>query len=454
MSNKHIHTQTKKKRINKRTDEQRAATRKLTSRIVVGVTVALMLMFIVFIFVTTNFMGSDGIVTEVTYKGTAYDTISTTGFVIRDEEYIRNTSNGVLVYQVSNGEKITADGTIATIYSEETDAVNYQRLCEIDEELEELNQLNSVMGSSNVGLDSVNNRLDQRLESFIECVNKREFSDISSVEKELLSAIYRKQTMTGDQKNFDDKIAELESEKESIENSFHDSIGEIKTENSGYFVSTIDGYEKAFSVDDMSQIKCSDLNDVKRQDVNEEKYVGKVINGVNWYIACPITNEEAVAINHNSGTISLKIPYATSEAMPVKVVSVNQFSNEEKAVVVLECNYMNPALTQIRNEAVEIQLNTYEGLKISKKALHDDYVEATITDDAGNEQEKEIKVQGVYVKYGSQILFKQVFIIYSGEDYVICSEEPGDELVYGATLELYDEVVVEGDDLYDGKLID
>ena len=63
MSNKHIHTQTKKKRINKRTDEQRAATRKLTSRIVVGVTVALMLMFIVFIFVTTNFMGSDGIVT-------------------------------------------------------------------------------------------------------------------------------------------------------------------------------------------------------------------------------------------------------------------------------------------------------------------------------------------------------------------------------------------------------
>lgn len=454
MSNKHVHTQTKKKKINKRTDEQKAAARKLTSRIVVGVTVALMLIFIVFIFVTTNFMGSDGIVTEVTYKGVANDTISTTGFVIRDEEYIRNNSNGVLVYQVSNGEKITADGTIATIYSDEADAVNYQRLCEVNEELEELNQLNSVMGSSNVGLDSVNNRLDQKLQSFIACVNKREFSEISSAEKDLLSAIYRKQTMTGDQKDFNDKIAVLEAEKESIENSFNDSTGEIKTENSGYFVSTIDGYENSFSVDDMSQIKYSDITDVKAQEVDEEKYVGKVIKGVNWYIACPITNEEAVAINHNSGSISLKIPYATSEAMPVKVVSVNQFSNEEKAVVILECNYMNPALTQIRNEAVEIQLNTYEGLKISKKALHDDYVDAVVTDDAGNETEKEVKVQGVYVKYGSQLLFKQVFIIYSGEDYVICSENPGDELVYGSTLELYDEVVVEGDDLYDGKLID
>ena len=93
-------------------------------------------------------------------------------------------------------------------------------------------------------------------------------------------------------------------------------------------------------------------------------------------------------------------------------------------------------------------------MKISKKALHDDYVDAVLTDENGNETEKEIKVQGVYVKYGSQLLFKQVFIIYSGEDYVICSEEPGDEQVYGSLLELYDEVVVEGDNLYNGKLID
>ena len=119
---------TEKKKVNRRTSEQKAAVRKLTSRIFLGVTAALMLVFIVFIFVTTNFMGSDGIVTEVTYKEYAYDTISTTGFVIRDEECLKNNTDGVLVYQVENGEKVTADGTIATVYSKETDAVNYQRI--------------------------------------------------------------------------------------------------------------------------------------------------------------------------------------------------------------------------------------------------------------------------------------------------------------------------------------
>ncbi|MBQ6626357.1 MAG: hypothetical protein IIX27_03605 [Ruminococcus sp.] len=438
----------------KRTSEQKAATRKLTSRIVIGVTVALMFIFIVFIFVTTNFMGSDGIITEVTYKTIAHDTINTTGFVIRDEECIKNASNGVLVYQVENGEKITANGVIANVYKDEADAVNYQKICSLEEEIADLKELNSIMGASNVGLDSVNNKLDQRLTSFIECVNKRDFNAISDNESELLSAIYRKQIITGDQKNFDEQIAKLESEKESLENNNSGSTSTITTKDSGYFVSDIDGYESAFSVDELSQIKSSDLEKVKPIEFKPEDYVGKVIKGVNWYIACPITQEEAVAINHSNSDISIRIPYATSESIPVKVISVNQFSNEKKAVAILECNFMNPALAKIRSEAIEIQLNTYEGLKVSKKALHDSTVDIQVVDTEGNEITKEAKVQGVYVKYGDQLIFKQIFIIYSGEDYVICSEQPGENAAVNVpNITLYDEVVVEGDDLYYGKLI-
>ncbi len=439
----------------KRTTQQKAATRKLTSRIVVGVLATALIVSIIFIFVTTNFMGSDSVVTETVYKTTVYDSISTTGFVIRDEEYIKNSSDGVLVYQVSNGEKVTADGVIANIYSSEADAVNFQRICDIEEEISELESLNNVLSSANVGLDSVNNRLDQKLTSFIDTVNKRDFKAISSVESDLLSAIYRKQIITGDQKNFDDKIAELEAEKESLENSSNDSTGEIKTENSGYFVSSIDGFEKAFSVEELDQISCSDLDKVKADSVNPDNFVGKIVKGVNWYLACPVSNEQAVAITHSNSAISVKIPYATSASIPARVVCVNQFSDEDKAVAIIECNYMSPALSQIRNEAVEIQLNTYEGLKVDKVALHDDYIIKTVTDENGKETTQESKVQGVYVKYGNQIIFKQVYIIYSDEDYIICSDDPSnDVLVNGTTIELYDEVVIEGENLYDGKLID
>lgn len=452
---KHNQNHSEKSKYNKRTTEQRAATRKLTSRILVGVSVALVFIFVVFIFVTTNFMGSDSIVTETAFKTTVSDTISTTGFVIRDEEYINNTSNGVLAYQVTDGDKVTANGTIATIYKNEADAINFQSICEIDEEIAELKTLNNISNSVNVGLDSVNNQLDLRLAAFIECVNKRDFNNVSSIENDLLSAIYRKQIITGDQMNFDSNIALLEEEKAQLESGTNNSIGEIITKESGYFTSTIDGYEGLFSVDDLKVLGYSDIKDVKPADIDEDKYVGKIIKGVNWYLACPVTAEQAVAITHNSSSVSVRIPYATADLIPAKVVTVNQLSGEEMAVVVLECNYMSSALSQIRNESVEIKLNTYEGLKVSKKSLHDDYVTQTTVDENGNENSEDIKVQGVYVKYGRQLIFKQVYIVYSDEEYVICSDNPdSDVIISGSTLELYDEVVVEGDDLYDGKLID
>ena len=444
-----------KTKYSKHNSEKRAAARKLTSRIFTGAAIALALVFIVFIFVTTNFMGSDNIVTESAQKTIVSDTISTTGFVIRDEVLIENDSNGVLVYQVASGDKVTAKGTIATVYDTENDAVNYQRLCDIEEEIAELEELNNVLSSANVGLDTVNNRLDQKLSNFIETINKRDFNNISSVENELFSAIYRKQIITGDQENFDEKIAELNDQKTALENTANSSSGEITSKYSGCFVSDIDGYEGLFSTDDLGDIYYSDISDPERNDVDEDKYVGKVIRGVNWYLACPITSEQAVAISHNNTTVNVKIPYASNESMPAKVVSINELTDEKMAVVILECNYMSPALSQIRNEAVDIELNTYEGLKVRKTALHDDYITTTTTDEEGNKTTSESLVQGVYVKYGSEIVFKQVYIIHSDEEYVICSENPGsDVLVNGTTLSLYDEVVIEGDDLFDGKLID
>ena len=452
---KHVKEHTEKSKYSKRTDEQRAATRKLTSRIFVGVSVALVLIFIVFIFVTTNFMGTDSIVTETAFKTTVSDTISTSGFVIRDISYIDNTSTGVLAYQVTDGDKVTANGTIATIYQNESDAVNFQRICEIEDEIEDLKTLNNISNSVNVGLDSVNNQLDYRLSSFIGCINKRDFNSISAVENELLSAIYRKQIITGDQMNFDANIAQLEEEKAQLESVTGNSIGEITTADSGYFTSAIDGYENLFTIDGLKEITYSDIKEAKPADIDEDKYVGKVIKGVNWYLACPVTAEQAVAITHNSSNVGVRIPYASADLIPAKVITVNQFSGEEMAVVVLECNYMSPALSHIRNESVDIELNTYEGLKVSKKALHDDFITKTTYDDNGNKKTEEVKVQGVYVKYGRQLNFKQVFILYADEEYVICSDNPDSEMLAGgSTLELYDEVVVEGDDLYDGKLID
>ena len=45
---------------------------KITKRIIIGVAVALVLVYIVFLFITTNFLGNNNLVTETAYHAKAY----------------------------------------------------------------------------------------------------------------------------------------------------------------------------------------------------------------------------------------------------------------------------------------------------------------------------------------------------------------------------------------------
>ncbi len=413
--------------------------------------ITLVLVYIVFLFVTTNFLGSNNIVSETAYRTTAYETIKTSAIVVRDEEYIDNNASGVLVYNASDGDKVTAQGVIAEVYQNEDDVVSMQRINELEEKIAYLETLDSFSSGVSIGIDTVNAQINEQLLGVIGNINTKAFEYIDDVTDDLMSSILRKQIITGEQKDFKDKIAEMTMEKNRLEESKPSSTGEIITEHSGYFVSSVDGYEKSVSFQDIDEVSYADYKQIKAAEIDESKYVGKVIKGVNWYLLCPISYDDSVNISHNSAEVKVRLPYAISTDIPAKVRFVKQFADEDQVMLVLECNFMNNALSKIRSESIEIVINEHEGLKISKSAIHDDYIE-TENDDGTVVREK---VQGVYVNYGNELVFRQISILYSGDTYVICDENPDPEtLVDGRTVELYDQVVTEGSDLYNGKLIE
>ena len=426
----------------------------ITKRILIGAAIVLALVFIVFLFITTNFLGRNILVTETAYRATAYDVVKTTAFAIRDEEYIKSSDTGILVYDVTDGDKITANGSIATVYKNESDVVNMQKIKELDERITYLESLSSVYKSSNIGLDTVNSQLNEKLLALIGDVNKHSFDYISETETDLMSSVFRKQIITGEQGKFDDKITRLKDERSALEASTGSPVGSVNSPDSGYFVSTVDGYEKCADVKNLDMFYYSDFKELSAEDIDPSEYIGKVIKGVNWYLVCPVTADEATNISHNNAAVSVRMPYAVAEEIPAKVMYVNTLSGEDKSIVVLRCNYMNDALSKIRKESVEIVVNSYEGLKVSKSAIHDDELTRTTEDDNGVEKKESKVVQGVYVEYGNELRFRQIVIKYSGDNYVICEENPDRKLLFnGYTISLYDQVVTEGGDLYDGKLI-
>ena len=142
----------------------------------------------------------------------------------------------------------------------------------------------------------------------------------------------------------------------------------------------------------------------------------------------------------------------------MKLYSINQKTKTSDAVVILQGDFMNKEMAQVRSEDISIVVNTYTGIYISKKAVHERELSKKVTDNNGKTVEVKENVTGVFIKLGNELKFKQIIPIYTGEDFVVCKKDLSDsDKVFdrdAGILKPYDNVVVEGANLYDNKIID
>lgn len=422
----------------------------LFKRILIAVLSILAVVYVVYLLVSSNF---DMYPTENAVQVTVNDTIHSNGFIIRDETVIENSSRGVLSYSLSDGEAVKSSGEIAKIYSTDSDAAAQSKADILEEKVNSLKNLQNVNAGNTTGIDTINNDINNSIVSLYNLVNNNDITKIGSNINSLITSINRQQVFTGKADNFDAEIAELESQISTLRNTSGKSIGTISAPKAGYFSAHCDGYENSIKFTDIDKIKLNDLENIKSSDVSSS-VAGKVVNDVEWYIACKVTADEATELNLWDGDATVLFSNASSETIPASVERVYQETKDSDGLLILKCNYMNSELIDTRNEPIEIGLGTYSGLRISKKAIHDDIVTKTTTDENGNKHTEEKKVQGVYVLYGSEMNFKQISILYAEDDYVICDPNPDSDVLFnGETISLYDKVIVEGEGMYDGKVI-
>lgn len=422
----------------------------LFKRLLIAVLTLLAVVYVVYLLVSSNF---DMYPTENAVKVTVTDTIHSNGFIIRDETVVENTSNGVLSYSLSDGEAVKSGGDIAKVYSNDSDAAAQSKADILEEKVNSLKNIQNINAGNTTGIDTINNDINNKIVSLYNLINNDDITKVGSNINDLITSINQQKLFTGEINNFDAEIAELESQIATLRNSSGTSIGTITAPKAGYFSAHCDGYENSIKFSDIDKIKLEDLNDLKSTDISSTA-AGKVVNDVEWYIACKVSADEATELNLWDGEASVLFSNASSETIPASIERVYQETKDSDGLLILKCNYMDSELIDTRNEPVEIGLGTYTGLRISKKAIHDDIVTKTTTDENGNKHTEEKKVQGVYVLYGSEMNFKEISILYSEDDYVICDMNPDSDVLFnGETISMYDKVIVEGEGMYDGKVI-
>lgn len=422
---------------------------KKTLKIVLISLLSIVVLVYFYIMVFNANIDTDPIVDTVYASNYTYDEkLSVQGIVVREEAPLDYSTDNILYYTVDDGSIVRADSEVALIFDNESDALAYKRVNKINDTISMLEGLNTSYENVNTDFEASEKQIVLNVKELIKSVNGNSSIALIDNISELTYSINQRQIVTGEVKDFNGIIKNLKDEKKAIESSFNTyTNSSIRASKPGYFVSFADGYENVFDYDDVKNMTVSEFSNLPQAKEVSDDTIGKVITGLNWYVACRLSPQDAIDLSQASSTIKLSFPDSSCFDIPATLVSLNQVSKQSDAIAVFSCNYMNSPISHLRKETVEISINTHTGLRIDKESIHDDFVTVE------NSTEKK-KVQGVYVLRGSELVFKEIDIIYAGSDFVIINPSPKEgELISGQTVALNDSVVVRGENLYDGKKV-
>lgn len=368
--------------------------------------------------------------TETAYSYTVADTLTARGIMIRDEEVIDEKPAGIVSYIYEDGTKVSAGMPIAEIYTNSADVKKQKKIRELEEEIALLQEAGTLSESSISGAEAINRSIHNSVTNLLTASDSGVVTDLDGSVNELTVLLNKKQVVTGKVDNFSERIAYLEKERDYQKSTISSGFTQFNSPQTGYFVHTLDGAEGLLSSENMESIPVEEYQKlVEREFTPDDSKIGKVIRSHNWYLAVPIEAKDFGRCRIGA-KVDMDFHLTQLSGIPGVVKAILGGEDGQDAVLLIQCSYVLPELTSLRTVEVEIHFQSYTGLRISSDARR--FLDGK---------------EGVYVKQGHEIRFKTITPIYEEEGFILCGVSVDSE----NGLKLFDEVIVEGTELYDGK---
>lgn len=384
---------------------------------------------------------ADPFSTTVAYSYQVEDSLSVTGYVVRQEEVLPDSDSGLLRLSRAEGERVSVGGAIGTVYA---DQASLDRQNEIDSLRARLEQLRFAQEAA-VG-DQVSLKLDSQIMEGILSLRQDLTADHLAAAEEhvssLRSLVMKRDYTYTETEDLSGRIAELESQVKSLQSQSANTTRRITSPDAGIYSAVVDGYETVLTPDTVGALTPSELNSIQA-DSSLTSRVGKLIRGDDWYFAVSLPTAQAEALEEDGGAV-LRFTKDVERDLNVTVESLGPEENGRVVVVLQGREYLSQ-LTLLRRQSAELILRTYEGVRVPREAIRAE--KATLNEEG---ERTEADAVGVYCVVGMEAQFKPVEILYQGEDFAVVR---GTGQTERSRLRAGDEIIITANDLYDGKVV-
>lgn len=369
--------------------------------------------------------------TELALEREFKNSVNTTAFVVREEEYItaENTS-GTVVSIAEDGKRVGNGEDVAVVFKNSDSAAAYVRINELQREIEYYEQLKNRVGVGTNAPSSYTDLIDDACIDFISASREEIDSEFHDSLIDLRDAITARQLAVGEEIVVDAKLSSLQAELLSLK-TLAEGYSTVQAHSSGYYIGAVDGYENAIAYKDCTEVSCAQISSLISAEKQEtsSNVMGKLVDSFDWYFLCNVPYNDSGEIEVGD-TVSVNVPNTAVGTIKCTVVYKSDKDGDQVAAV-LKCNVMNRDVANLRITEIQIITDDFTGFRINNDAIREENGE-----------------KGVYVMRGNIVQFKKINIIYSTEDYSVI--EKVDDSAY---VRQYDTIITQGVDLYDGKVV-
>ena len=299
------------------------------------------------------------------YTSQVSDSISVTGWVVRQETALPEAS-GTLLRQVREGEKVHAGQTVAVSYASKSALETVKELEDAELKLQQLQFARSSFLDSDAAL-RVDSDVSDSILGLRTVVAGGDYSVAAEAMAGVKTAVLKR---SYSYESLDQIDAEIESTRSSI-SSLQDRLSgatAVQTAAAGYFSGSTDGCEGTLTPAFLEGVTPSQLNGLSASAA--VKSAGKIITSSTWYYAAVLPAAEAEELEVGQ-EVTLRLSKGLKQDAPAHVQSI---SNQEdgQVAVVFACTRYISQVTLLRRQQAEIILREYSGIRIPTAALRMD----------------------------------------------------------------------------------
>lgn len=369
--------------------------------------------------------------TDYAMEASMEDSFEVSGIALRCETEQKNFAGGYYDIIRETGDKVSGGGTIANVYAKASDVMAVERIRQIDALLDEYSAAYALKASYDGDSSNYDMQIRTSMNTYIKSVQNGAAQEALDQLRAFEKNVYIKQIVSGRTDScYAQTVKALQEEKTGLQGSLGGNVQKIISDQSGYFCKSVDGYEKKLSPGALEKYSIeqfdtlySELQNATRTDLQG---AGKIISDYTWqfYFIAPQRIMKQYRVEKN---LSLRFTAVGAKTFDATIITLHE--DGENCLVGVQCDTLEPELLNDRLLSATVVLKTYSGIRIDKNSLR-------IVDDS----------HGVYVKVGSIIKFKKINILYTGTTYALIEKQNGG-------VENFDEIVVDGKDIYDGKIV-